>query len=112
MGFVEVYQADEQDKGIPGRGSFRCQGPEAAACLVHSSVCEEGSVASTLFKSRLTRVMGRELGGEGVGRRYGSCRALHKGLWLLLRVRGQFFHFCFYLDLFNCCSEKSLWGLG
>lgn len=35
---------------IPGRGSFRCKGPEAAACLVYSSTCEEGSVATTLFK--------------------------------------------------------------
>lgn len=69
---------------IPGRGSFRCKGPEAAACLVHSSACEEGSVAATPFNSRLTRDKGRELGGEGVGRRYGSCRALQKGLWLLL----------------------------
>ena len=45
---------------IPGRGSFRCKGPEAAACLVHSSACEEGSVAATPFNSRLTRDKGGE----------------------------------------------------
>ena len=67
-----------------GEGGFQAEGASGAKVLrQHHAWYTPAPARRAVWpphysRSRLTRDKGRELGGEGVGRRYGSWRALHR----------------------------------
>lgn len=67
-----------------GEGGFQAEGASGAKVLRQQHAWYTPAPARRAVwpphysRSRLTRDKGRELGGEGVGRRYGSWRALQK----------------------------------